>query len=193
MELMELEIGPSFLPYAGNGLFARKSFYQDDGIDEYKGELKTVPYYFYDNKDKESRRRTFGRDLERYAIDLGAPYPPSRPKWQNTMFCREGDCKAMMANDTLVSNTNAVFSLIGVECAPWIHAMCHIRDGEEITVSYGDQYWVKEKELEPHVAEVKKMYAEFTTGKIFKVFPSGTRGVHPLCPVTDDPSDLRCW
>ena len=109
-----LYISPSTIKEAGNGVFTNDLILKNTFIDTYRGNYQSIPtskYYF-------SIHDTYGIDAVNY------------PR-----------CYMAMLNDVVNSNykPNCEFIVSGDHVSVW--STRDIHQGEELFISYGDDYW----------------------------------------------------
>lgn len=129
-----VEIKPSTIPEAGLGLFARLPFNQGDYITEYDGwrmhkdEARSLP----------PEDTTHFRTLDSHIVIAGFTKPEEAIGWGGASFANdrrsaaENNSKFVLVWDKKL-NTNRVF----------LAATSKIDVGDEICVSYGNDYWKK--------------------------------------------------
>lgn len=127
-----VEIKPSLIPGAGNGLFARVSFNEKDYITEYDG--------YYMDKDAAKalspRHTTHFRALDTFGVIDGFKDPKEAIGYGGASF----------ANDTRsLDRTNSTFKQVWDgelnTHRVFLRATRRIEPGDEIYVSYGRDYW----------------------------------------------------
>lgn len=135
-------VADSKLLHAGRGLFADKAFYKNDLITEYGGEVIDA--------DEAKRRRAKGvashiRSLVPMHVCIDG---------RHVSAARQGEGGASFINDSLgkhaynckfvVKQTREGVVRTGLSVLDrcFVVALCDIRKGDELYVSYGNDYWV---------------------------------------------------
>ena len=116
----DLEIRPSSIEAAGNGLFTNVDINEGDDISQFTGRLIS----------KRDANRLTG-ERSHYLIQL------SRGR---TLDVYDSDCLARFANDSMDDRINAEIQE-GNNATCWLVALRDIKAGEEIFCSYGPSYW----------------------------------------------------
>lgn len=124
-KIYNLRVKPSQIERAGKGLFTEKDIENNEELGEYKGEKLSK---------KEINKRYPGNTLGQYAIHISAgknknKYIDARST-QSNVFRYANDCRGTNFE------CNATFTPSGK-----IKTTTSIKKGNEIFISYGDEYW----------------------------------------------------
>ncbi|MEQ8364051.1 MAG: SET domain-containing protein-lysine N-methyltransferase [Cyclobacteriaceae bacterium] len=127
MALLEkfLHVKKSKISGSGLGLFTTENIPKGACIVEYKGKLEK----WSEVKDQDGYNGYLLKLNSRWAINA-LPYKRAQARFAN-------DAKGIHRNDNLSNNSE--FLIEGKRC--YIFAKREIRQGEEILVSYGREYW----------------------------------------------------
>jgi len=128
IETKSLYVDKSTIPNAGQGLFAKRDFKKGEMICNFRGDL-------IDNE--ELAKRDVGGERSHYFIEI-------RPDL--TLDVYNSNCMARYANDAegnekIGKSNNSEINLNRKDSGAFIVATRDIKAGEEIFLSYGEQYW----------------------------------------------------
>jgi hypothetical protein len=144
-----VDVRPSTIPNAGNGLFATRVFAQDEPITGYSGQLVRWTAV----RKRPSSEVTHVRSVIAMTWAVDGLYAENGTRITDVHEQRRGRGVAAFANDSRGANVNAVFdfadskknsdpfALDPQERIVFLRATRAIAADEEIFVSYGQDYW----------------------------------------------------
>jgi uncharacterized protein len=142
MALLEkqLMIKKSKIPGAGKGLFTKKFIAKGTRIVEYKGRITTW------------KNVLEGKNFNAYVYYVNRNYVIDAMRRKTALARYANDANGLSKNDGIRNNTKYIMENKRV----FLHAKRDIQAGDEILVSYGNEYWNVISEHKIFLEEQKK-------------------------------------